>query len=212
MTLALLGAGSQAVGTDEGPPSEVATWDPASIQGQGGLSGGDLVFTVGAGEAGAVFASRGRASGKHYAEIEFTALVGDSECSLGLALASADLSSGYPGYDNISLGFVSQGSIIYETFNVGDWGGATLGAEQNDIVMIAVDLNTRKVWLGKNGTWHGVGDPGAGTGETYLYNAAITGAVFLCGGGASDADPVAITANFGATAYIYVPPAGFVNW
>ena len=35
----------------------------------------------------------------------------------------------------------------------------------NDIIMFALDVDARKLWVGKNGTWDGSGDPAAGTGE-----------------------------------------------
>ena len=35
----------------------------------------------------------------------------------------------------------------------------------NDIIMFALDVDARKLWIGKNGTWEGGGDPVAGSGE-----------------------------------------------
>ena len=35
----------------------------------------------------------------------------------------------------------------------------------NDIIMFALDVDARKLWIGKNGTWNDSGDPAAGTGE-----------------------------------------------
>jgi len=35
----------------------------------------------------------------------------------------------------------------------------------NDIIMFALDVDAKKLWVGKNGTWDGSGDPAAGTGE-----------------------------------------------
>ena len=35
----------------------------------------------------------------------------------------------------------------------------------NDIIMFALDVDNRKLWIGKNGTWNDSGDPAAGTGE-----------------------------------------------
>jgi len=35
----------------------------------------------------------------------------------------------------------------------------------DDIIMFALDVDNRKLWIGKNGTWDGSGDPAAGTGE-----------------------------------------------
>jgi hypothetical protein len=35
----------------------------------------------------------------------------------------------------------------------------------DDIIMFALDVDARKLWIGKNGTWNDSGDPAAGTGE-----------------------------------------------
>jgi hypothetical protein len=35
----------------------------------------------------------------------------------------------------------------------------------NDIIMFALDVDARKLWIGKNGTWDSGGDPAAGSGE-----------------------------------------------
>jgi hypothetical protein len=35
----------------------------------------------------------------------------------------------------------------------------------DDIIMFALDVDARKLWVGKNGTWDGSGDPAAGSGE-----------------------------------------------
>ena len=37
----------------------------------------------------------------------------------------------------------------------------------NDVLMFAIDLDNKKFWYGKNGTWDNSGDPAAGTGQMY---------------------------------------------
>lgn len=41
--------------------------------------------------------------------------------------------------------------------------------DPGSIFMFAVDANSKKIWIGQNGTWIGGGNPGAGTGETFTY-------------------------------------------
>jgi len=50
----------------------------------------------------------------------------------------------------------------------GDVGG-TVSA--GDIIMMALDPDTRKWWVGVDGTWRNSGDPGAGSGEVYQWAA-----------------------------------------
>ena len=46
----------------------------------------------------------------------------------------------------------------------------------NDIIMFALDADARKLWVGKNGTWDGGGDPVAGSGEdaSWTVNTAVS--------------------------------------
>jgi hypothetical protein len=43
-----------------------------------------------------------------------------------------------------------------------------------DIVMVAFDVATKKIWFGKNGTWSGSGDPANGTNPSYTYSGTAT--------------------------------------
>ena len=52
----------------------------------------------------------------------------------------------------------------------------------NDVIMIAYDPTTRRVWVGRNGTWFNSGDPDSGTGyldtltaETYFFASSHNG-------------------------------------
>jgi hypothetical protein len=69
--------------------------------------------------------------------------------------------------------------------------------------MIAFDADAKKMWVGKNGTWFGSGNPAAGTNE---YPKTITGNTFFpavnCYG-----DTYAY--NFGQRPFAYTPPSGF---
>ena len=46
--------------------------------------------------------------------------------------------------------------------------GITAGA--GDIIQVAFDADTRKVWFGRNGTWNGSGDPEDGTNHIGVVN------------------------------------------
>ena len=57
----------------------------------------------------------------------------------------------------INLGNGSSGGDIGGNVSVGD------------IIMMALDPDTRKWWVGVNGTWRNSGDPAGGTGHVYQY-------------------------------------------
>lgn len=74
----------------------------------------------------------------------------------------------------------------------------------NDYLMVAVDLDSGKVWFGKNGAWFGGGDPAAGSGEAFSNLAGNTVAAVV----EHDSDDVS-EFNFGQKSYAYTIPNGF---
>jgi hypothetical protein len=73
----------------------------------------------------------------------------------------------------------------------------------NDLVSVAYNADTGKIWFGKNGTWQASGDPSAGTNEafsgisgTYMPSALLNNATGI--------------ANFGQRPFSYTPPTGYV--
>ena len=80
-----------------------------------------------------------------------------------------------------------------------------------DVISVAFDANTGKVWFAKNGTWvngssGSAGDPAAGTNEVGSVSTAIQG--YVAGGGGYSSATFSI--NFGQRAFVYTPPSGFV--
>ena len=77
--------------------------------------------------------------------------------------------------------------------------------DKGDVIMIAIDFGAGKLWVGKNGTWEGGGNPGAGTGET---RDDIDTTPLFPGAGTYDSSHSG-TANFGASSFSYSVPSGF---
>ena len=97
-------------------------------------------------------------------------------------------------------------------------GLTSIDNDGDDIIMIALDMDTAKIWVGINGTWEQSGDPASGT------NPQATGLsgfyVPLCGGRSNNSG----FANFGqdptfgnqkgagaTSEFQYTPPTGFVS-
>jgi hypothetical protein len=83
-------------------------------------------------------------------------------------------------------------------------GGAPIRCNSGDICMCAVDMDSGKIWFGRNGTWFNSGNPATGTNAAM---SGITGEVspaFSVYGNSSG-----ITINFGQRAFAYTPPTGF---
>lgn len=179
-----------------------ATWNASDKNAFVGLSGGDLIATCNASGMHIGVRATLPLSGKRYWEITITTKGGSGVVYLGVADTSMPLDIRV-GFDTHSHGYASgSGGKVYNA--VDDTYGASY--TQSDVISIAYDADTGKIWWAKNGTWAASGDPAAGT------NAAFTGI-------AGTQYPVvslyysgtAVTANFGASAFAYSPPSGFIG-
>jgi len=63
-----------------------------------------------------------------------------------------------------------------------------------DIVMVAFDADTKKIWFGKNGTWSSSGNPATGANPSYTYSGTATSDFTF---GADTENGSSCNANFG---------------
>jgi hypothetical protein len=174
------------------PAASYATWDPANKAAGMVLSNGNLTSDGSGG--GIVRSTVGKSSGKWYWEITPGAT---PERALGICNGSFSVSSDLGASSNSFAYYGGDGG----TYPGGTGYGATFGG--GDVISVALDMDSGKIWFAKNGTWQASGNPGTGsnpatTGLTGTYYAAI-------GGG----DNGEATANFGASSFSYAPPTGF---
>jgi hypothetical protein len=76
----------------------------------------------------------------------------------------------------------------------------------NDIWQVAFDADTNKLWLGRNNTWYGGGNPSTGTTPTYTVTSGVIYAMMASGGNGSG-QPMYL--NFGQRPFAYTAPTGF---
>ena len=78
----------------------------------------------------------------------------------------------------------------------------------DDVIMMAIDIDTGEVWVGVNGTWEDDEDPGAGGTPVGTWT-SFTGTAFAPWTGQySNANSF----NFGQTAFAHTIPTGFSAW
>lgn len=104
------------------------------------------------------------------------------------------------GLAGTSIGYQGNGVILSGSADAG--GGAFSAFNTNDMIGMAFDGATRKLWFSLNGVFP-VGNPSAGTGGI-TFGAA--GLIYPCVGPNGT-----ITANFGDTPFTYTPPTGFTG-
>jgi hypothetical protein len=87
--------------------------------------------------------------------------------------------------------------------------GSNIAFAANDILMMAYDADTGKVWFGKNGLWFDsgsgtTGDPSSGTNQTFTYSYTNQQFVWL-----NNFSSSTTVLNFGQRPFTYTPPTGF---
>ena len=96
-------------------------------------------------------------------------------------------------------------------FNGQGGAGTSFGSAWNNnttnIIGIAFDADTRKVWFSLNGVWQGSGNPSAGTNHAGIINLHADGYSFGLGMHGATDSPVPM--NVGARPFAYSIPTGF---
>jgi len=87
--------------------------------------------------------------------------------------------------------------------------GTVSSSGNGDIIMIAFDVDSSKMWVGKNGTWMNSGNPVTGVG--YVFSALpispLAPQVSMYG---NVGDTKGWILNFGQQGFTYTPPTGFI--
>jgi hypothetical protein len=192
-------------GTDTGAGGEVkgnyCTFNPLD-NGSAVLTNGNLDWdSIGnQGTRSTFFVS----SGKWYWEITYNQsnLIGEH----GVATRETQALTGglaFPGAIATSWGFSNSSG---NKSNNASFTNITGAGAQNDVVMVALDMDNGKIWWGRNGTWLGSGNPATGANAAFSNLANNTVAPMAGVGGA---DAGAVSYNFGARSWAYAAPSGF---
>jgi len=183
------------------PPGGPCFWNSADKSANITLSGGDLIATATTGTP-IVRGTTAKSSGKWYFEVTVGATATSSR--VGVARSSAGLDTAL-GDDADGWGYAAAAE------KVNNGSGVAYGATYapTDVISIALDMDSGKIWWAKNGTWQASGDPAAGTNEAFSN---VTGSIYPAWGSTNGLFGPSCTANFGATAFAYSPPVGFSAW
>ena len=187
-------------GTDTGVGGEVrgnyATHNPIDNSGGATLSNGNLDVAIsGLKSTRSTIAMR---SGKWYCEC-LVNTVGNT--MVGLLNSSASLSQ-HIGSNANSWGYYHNGQK-YLNNSATNYGNTYTNA---DIIGIAYNADSGKLWFSKNGTWQASGDPVAGTNEAY---SSISGDIYFGGSNAGSVSSNSLSSNFGQRPFAYTAPTGF---
>jgi len=168
-------------GTDDGLGGSVrgnyCTWNPLASGAT--LANGNLDVSGSTAARGTI----GVTSGKWYYEFTLSTNVGANP--------------------NLNVGVIRTNATSSTfTYDLGN----SLGASSGDVIGVALDVDAGRVWIAKNGTWVGSGNPAGNTNPTIssitLNNDSLT---FFNG----PFNSVSYSANFGQRPFAYTAPSGF---
>lgn len=108
----------------------------------------------------------------------------------------------YLGSKSDQVGWFNNGAFYVNAASVGTFGPSFT---TTDVVMQAYDPATGKYWVGKNGTWHGSGNPATGANPAYTVSAALRDKMIP----ASNVSAGTSSHNFGQQTFSYTVPTGF---
>jgi hypothetical protein len=142
-------------------------------------------------------------SGKYY--FEYTVNSGSSYQAIGIHKTDVQM----PGVSGTGYIHVTSAAWVYQTDgNLGHANAFTntgVTSSSGDVVMVAFDVDSGKVWFGKNGTWFSSGNPATGANPSYanVFNpAGISPATSIYGTQTG-------SFNFGQRVFNYEAPSSF---
>lgn len=147
-----------------------------------------------------------KSSGKYYVEFLYSAgHPGSYGVSLGIANAAVSLGIELGNFDSVSLEVDGELYIGNSSSSIGCF--ILVG----HVIGMAVDFDAKKIWYSDNGNWGGTTNPATNTGGT-SFAVLHPGPYFVILTAGGTTGPDTMTVNFGATAFAYTAPNGFLIW
>lgn len=147
----------------DSPTNNFATLNPLTMGSYNTLNEGNLRLAgVYGADLSGVCATQFFSSGKWYWEVRVNGI--GTYPYVGIATPKRILVNAQGTYYTIAWN--ASGSNQTNSSDLGTITGVNVGSFANgDIIMLALDVDARKLWWGENGTWANSGNPAAGTGE-----------------------------------------------
>jgi hypothetical protein len=198
------------INTFRGQETGYSTFNPLQKNSGVTLSNGNLKLQTTTNAWKATQTTIGMKTGKFYWEFG-PKLWKDNNNHCQPGVAAVGLGNAYEmGATNYTAFYHYTGTKF---FNGQGGAGTAFGAAWNDsednIIGIAFDADTRKVWFSRNGVWQGGGNPNVGTNEAGIINLYGDGTYSPTLGSYGSLNGGGADANFGQKPFRYTPPDGF---
>ena len=213
--------------TTDTPTNNFCTWNPLQINVSDPPTafeeGNTIVNETSNADWSSTAGTQSISNGKWYWEVKY---VGSGSLMIGVirqdyaSTTFAKSSNAFAGKDSGDYGFNYRENGIFYFNGSTDTGNTTFG--NNDIVMIALDMDNQAIYTGKNGTWNDSGDPTSGSSKTGASYTGIQNEFYSPTVSMSSSD-VDAQANFGNPSFAissgnsdgkygnfeYAPPSGY---
>jgi hypothetical protein len=164
----------------------------------------------------------GITSGKYYWETTVTALeITNGYIFVGVAPSNYKIPSGNDAATTVPGQTPYYGACVYPRgsgytefyANSAAAGGTNIysGFGQTsvgDVIQVAFDADSGKIWFGRNNSWYNSGVPSSGTTPTATLTTTGYTPFIPCNGTYDSTDGLAV--NFGQQPFAYTPPTGFL--
>lgn len=178
-----------------------ATYDPVGVPAALGLSGGNLTTNTAGGTTCHAVSTIGKSAGKWYWEVLLTT-VGDTIngfAVVGISNTLGNLGTGIGGTPGSYARDVTLGTPDGMGKDSFDGGRQAFGTafSNGDILGVALNMDSKFITIYKNNVSQGI-----------MY-ASLAGTMYALIGVDSVSPATQTTTNFGATPFVYSPPAGY---
>ncbi|NDB61974.1 hypothetical protein EB001_26575, partial [bacterium] len=149
-----------------------ATLNPYSAAAAISLSGGNLTVSSSSGSTQQRIGTIVLSSGKWYFEVNMTSVGGgaaDSLIGISEVVNNTSYTSNYPGQSSTSYAaYCYLGNSFLQKVNGATFTNTnTTSPSTGDVMGIAFDLDSGKLWIAKNNTWVDSGNPSTGTNAAF---------------------------------------------
>ena len=212
------------------PTNNFCTMNPLSAHSSLTLTEGNLKASYAGGNDTRAFGTMAASSGKWYWEIKGLSPNVDSVQKWAAGVAEEDNHQAYndksAGDGPYEVGLYTGNGKVYTNESVVDTFGEVTFA-QNDIMMLAMDVDNLKMYWGKNGTWLNSGDPTSGATGTGAMSLTASWSPFIPIFAEGNSNSQIWQVNFGNPSFSissgnadgdgygnfeYAVPSGFYAW
>jgi len=193
--------------TTDTPTNNFATFNPLARSVDNTYTEGNTVYDYSGNFMRCGVSTIGVFSGKWYAEFKRTdattihlfGIVADNFVSDGVTVSNNSANHNF-GIEHTGTLFLKTTNSSQDIFLDGSDTNTNVDftTTSNDIIMVAFDADSKKIWFGKNGTWSSSGDPAGGSNPSDTYDGTGSAPFFFSVG---TENTQAIQGNFGNPAF-----------